>query len=174
MLHKAAVLLITALISISLTGCKKYNSTGQPPTQETNTSTQSTSADSFDQPLAAAFAIFTNGTFRVFTASMYHNQSSNVYIESSNPNLIQVKKGGVTWGDFFNTLPFKLSDTCLTTGTGETFCTNDTRSLKFYINREFTEDALSREIKNGDKLLVSYGVEKPEDTQIQTHQNLLT
>ena len=56
MLHKAAVLLITALISISLTGCKKYNSTGQPPTQETNTSTQSTSADRFDQPLAAAFA----------------------------------------------------------------------------------------------------------------------
>ena len=35
----------------------------------------------------ASFAIFTNGTFRVFTASMYHNLSQDVYIEANNPNL---------------------------------------------------------------------------------------
>jgi len=40
----------------------------------------------------ASFAIFTNGTFRVFTAAMYHNLSPNAYIEASNPNVIQIKK----------------------------------------------------------------------------------
>lgn len=49
----------------------------------------------------ASFAIFTHGTFRVFTATMYHNLSKEVYIEASNPNIVLVRKTGVTWNDFF-------------------------------------------------------------------------
>lgn len=44
----------------------------------------------------AAFAIYTSGTFRIFTASMYHNLSEDVFIQAENPNIIQVKKDGVT------------------------------------------------------------------------------
>jgi len=46
--------------------------------------------------IQASFAIFTNGTFRTFTAAMYHTLSQDVYIEASNPNVIQVKKSGAT------------------------------------------------------------------------------
>ena len=69
-----------------------------------------------------AFAIFTNGTFRVFTAAMYHNLSEDVFVQADNPNIVRVKKSGTTWDDFFKTLPFKLTKECLTTGTKETFC----------------------------------------------------
>lgn len=113
----------------------------------------------------ASFAIFTNGTFRVFTASMYHNLSEDVFIESKNPNIIQIRKA-VTWDDFFTTLPFKLTKDCLTTGTGQTFCNGQNGTLKFYLNGQSDPDALDKLINQGDKLLISFGNET--DSQIQT------
>ncbi len=105
----------------------------------------------------AGFAIFTNGLFRIFTAGMYHNRSADVYIEAKNPNIIQVKKKGVTWGYFFDTLPFKLTKDCLTTGTKETFCTSDNAQLSFYLNGGKTDNLLDLEIKRGDRALITYG-----------------
>lgn len=105
---------------------------------------------------SASFAIYTNGTFRIFTGSMYHNLSPDVYIQSNNPNIVRIKKSDLTWRDFFNTLPFSLNEKCLTTGTGETFCSNETHTLQFYLNGSLTQNALDQEIKPGDKLLVTY------------------
>ena len=131
-----------------------------------NTSIETT--ESSAAPIAdiqASFAIFTNGTFRIFTAAMYHNLSQDVYIDASNPNIVQVIKGGTTWNDFFSTLPFTLTSECLTTGTKETFCTGNKGTLQFYINGEKNNNALKQEIKQGDKLLVTFG--KESDAQIK-------
>lgn len=128
-------------------------------------STDTTDVTPQPADFTAAFAIYTNGTFRVFTASMYHNRSPDVYIETANPNLVRVKKSGVTWQEFFDTLPFKLTPDCLTTGTGETFCTSEVNQLAFYLNGVNTSDALSREIKPRDQLLVHYGKEDIEIVQ---------
>lgn len=130
----------------------------------TTTATTETSATPITD-IKASFAIFTNGTFRIFTASMYHNLSQDAYIEASNPNIVLVKKAGTTWNDFFLTLPFKLTSECLTTGTNETFCTGNSGTLKFYVNGEQNNNALSQEIKAGDKLLVTFGTES--DVQIK-------
>jgi len=105
----------------------------------------------------AAFAIFTHSTFRVFTSSMYHNRAPDVFIQSDNPNIVHVKKDDIRWGDFFGTLPFKLTSTCLTTGTGQTFCTEGDNTLKFYLNGVQDLDALSKKIQDRDRLLVSFG-----------------
>jgi len=115
----------------------------------------------------ASFAIFTNGTFRVFTATMYHNLSPDVFIEANNPHLIQIKKDGLTWNDFFSTLPLKLTRDCLTTGTGQTFCSGSKDTLKFYINATRYEDALNNKINQSDKLLITYGNETEEQIQKQ-------
>jgi len=114
----------------------------------------------------AAFAIFTNGTFRIFTASMYHNRSVNVYIENPNPNIIYIKKRETTWSDFFSTLPMKLTKECLTTGTKQMFCTSNSSTLKFFLNGMRDDNLLDREIKDGDKALISYGP-KDEDVKNQ-------
>ncbi len=119
---------------------------------------------------SASFAIFTNGTFRIFTAAMYHNLSEAVYIQSDNPNIVHVKKANTTWDDFFKTLPFKLTKECLTTGTGQTFCTNEQATLKFYLNGQRDSDALQRVINPGDQLLISYGSEDDEETTRQLKQ----
>lgn len=133
------------------------NRAQEPEPKPTLTSTKNQAVDKI-----ASFAIFTNGTFRIFTASMYHNLSPDVYIEQSNPNIVKIKKDKITWDDFFKTLPFKLTADCLTTGTKETFCTGSNGTLKFYLNGERNENALNQEIKDGDEILVSYGNESDD------------
>jgi hypothetical protein len=104
----------------------------------------------------ASFEIYTNGTKRIFTASMYHNQSEDVYITPNDPSIIHVKKPGTTWSDFFQTLPFSLTADCLTTGNGETYCSNSTQKLMFLLNGESTPNALNNQIQPGDKLVVKF------------------
>ncbi|MEK7168543.1 MAG: hypothetical protein AAB532_02245 [Patescibacteria group bacterium] len=119
---------------------------------------------------SASFAIFTNGTFRIFTAPMYHNLSSDVYIKADNPNTVYVKRSDITWNDFFKTLPFALTKECLTTGTKQTFCTDTNGRLKFYVNGNEDFNALDKYIENGDKLLVTYGKENELQIQKQLQQ----
>ena len=104
----------------------------------------------------AKFAIYTHGTFRVFTASMYHNLSTDVFITVDNPNLIQVKKANTTWQYFFETLPFKLDKDCLVTGTGQTFCTGEEGELSFTLNGANDPDVLGKVIQPGGELVVSF------------------
>lgn len=115
----------------------------------------------------AVFAIFTNGTLRDFTDPKYHNKSKDVFIQSDNPNIIYVKRKGITWNDFFKTLPMELSKDCLTTGTGQKFCANEDGSLKFYLNGQRDDNVLSKEIKNGDQALITYGNESEEEIKEQ-------
>ena len=137
-----------------------------------NSSNSNLSAEksSIPQDIKASFAIFTNGTFRVFTSVMYHNLSEDVYISAENPHIVRVKKTSITWGDFFDSLPMELDAICLTTGTGQTFCSGTSETLKFYINGKFDEEALGREIGEGDQLLVSFGDETDSEIEEQLKQ----
>lgn len=116
---------------------------------------------------SASFLIFTNGTRRTFSAPMYHNLNKDAFIEASSPNTVRVKKSGVTWDDFFKTLPFKLTKSCLTTGTNQTFCTSTNMTLKFYVNGKFDPNILDKQISDGDKLLVTFGNENEAQIQNQ-------
>lgn len=104
----------------------------------------------------SSFEIYTNGTRRIFSDSRYHNKSPEVFIESTNPSTVIVKKEGITWDDFFKTLPMSLDKVCLVTGTKQTFCNNEKGKLKFYLNNIETPDALDKEIKKDTFLKVIY------------------
>ncbi len=162
----AVIVILIALFSYFLFSTKQTTPESSLSKNTTSTETAKSSATPMTD-IQASFAIFTNGTFRVFTATMYHNLSQDAYIKSSNPNIVHVKKAGTTWKDFFSTLPFKLTSECLTTGTKETFCTGEPGTLKFYINGEQNNNALDQEIKQGDKLLVTFGNESEETIKKQ-------
>lgn len=87
---------------------------------------------------------------------MYHNLSGDVYIDPKNTNQVRVKKEGITWSNFFESLPMTLSKDCLITGTKQEFCTGSGGTLQFLINGKVDPDALDREINQGDNLLVEY------------------
>lgn len=162
--------LIAAIFAILLTACTK-----KEPSQATKNSAFSqnpnTTIPQEQKEINASFTIFINDGLRVFTASMYHNLSPNVYIKKDKPNIVVVTKNGTTWQDFFNTLPMKLTVECITTGTGETFCTTGTKKLKFYLNGKLERNLLGTEIKNGDKVLITFGYET--DAQIQNQLKLI-
>ena len=147
---------ILAVLLLSGTGLffftKKDDKTSASPSPSSLIVSENKNVD-----IKAGFAIFTNGTYRIFSDKKYHNLSQEVYIESQNPNIVVVKNAETTWGDFFKTLPMKLEKDCLTTGTGQLFCTGESGELKFYINNTQNQDALTKKISNGDKLLVTFG-----------------
>lgn len=162
----AIIIIILLTISYFIFSSSKKNTNTTPDETSLKQSSKSSSVPEAVNK-QASFAIFTNGIFRVFTAAMYHNLSNDVYIEASNPNIIKIKKDGITWNDFFSTLPFKLTHECLTTGTKETFCTNKDMTLKFYLNGEKIAKFLDQVIEDRDKLLVTYGNESDETIKKQ-------
>ena len=102
------------------------------------------------------FEIYTLGTRRDFTASRYHNLDEKVFISPEDTNFVQVRAGGVTWGDFFETLPMELTPECLVTGTGQEFCDGEGGNLRFYVNGVAEGNFLEREIKEGDTALIVF------------------
>lgn len=126
------------------------------PTLHSPSPTSTAAPSSTPVKFSAEFKIITNGLVRNFSSSKYHNQSDDVYINASNPSKIVVESSGVTWSDFFNSLPMKLSKECLTTGDGETLCASESSSLKFYNNDAEVENLLDKEINPGDSILIEY------------------
>lgn len=162
--HGVAYLVIIIIIAITLIGSilyffiqKESSDTPQVTITELEKITTS-STETVDNAVdySASFEIYTNGTKRVFSDPRYHNLSDTVFINSEDPNLVRIKRKDVVWSEFFNSLPMELSKDCLTTGTGQEFCTNDTHQLKFMINDTPFPDALDRVINKDDTLVIIY------------------
>jgi hypothetical protein len=109
-------------------------------------------------PYTASFSITTQGTKRIFTDTKYHQQSTEVFISSNDPSKVTVTKNNITWQNFFDTLPspMKLTPDCLTTGTGQVFCSNNTSQLYFTINGVSDPNALEKIIQPNDILDITY------------------
>ena len=168
-LRMRRTLLLLVIGSLFLSGCKRENNVQELPVAEEG-STQSGISNSSSYsleltqtspqaPIQANFLIFTNGTKRDFSDPRYQSQSEDVFLSFESPTRITVAKPGVTWQDFFNTLPMKLSAECLTTGTGQEFCSGEKGQLRFLLNGKVTPDALSQEVKQDDRLLITFGKE---------------
>jgi len=127
------------------------------PDSETseNSATSSSQRTQFNE-FTANFEIYTLGTKRIFNLPMYHNQSADVFIEANDPSLISVRREGVTWNDFFETLPFSLTKECLITGTKQTFCTDYNGTLRFILNGVEQANSLDMSILEDDLLVVEY------------------
>lgn len=140
------ILVLATIVSISLTRKPDLKPETTDPIVEKTVKTEFT----------ASFEIYTNGTKRIFSDSKYHDLSPTVYIQNPNPSTVYVRSSGITWDDFFKTLPMKLTSECLTTGTGQFFCTGENGKLQFFINDTEDPDALEKVINPNDILLVIY------------------
>lgn len=167
-------ILIVSIITIFLITNISLNSTEKAiklNKQLSNTNSKTNLAETyFSVDKKASFVIFTNNTLRNFSDSKYHNLSTDVYIESAMPNIIKVKREGITYSDFFKTLPMKITSQCLITGTGQTFCTSDTETLKFYLNGHLNPNLLDQQIQDEDRVLISFGPADDPNIQLQLQQ----
>ena len=156
---KKVIVLLSFSVSILVIGL--YFLIVQPqfmrkPTIRTTNQVLTSPTPTAFKPFTAKFEIYTNELKRDFSDSRYHNKSAEIYIESSNPEVIHVKKDKLTWSDFFNTLPMKVTNQCLTTGTGQVFCSNEKGKLRFFLNEIETPIALKMIVSPNDFLIFSF------------------
>lgn len=167
------ILIVAALILFAFAVLKQFITSPQSIDENfpkvRRAASPATSAQS--QSAYASFLIFTNGTKRDFSEDKYHFRSDAAYLTDANGAIITVEKPRVTWEEFFQSLPapFQITETCLFTGTGQMFCTNNNQSLKFYLNGKQVTQLLSQPIAPGDQLLISFG----NETEVEIEQQII-
>lgn len=102
-----------------------------------------------------------------FSAPAYQIQASWIHFEAGDGTTIHKHATGVTLGYLFESLRLGLDDQCFVLRDGQSFCTNEDYSLKFFINEEQVSDIREYEIMEGDKILISYGAESSQEIESQ-------
>lgn len=116
--------------------------------------------------LHADYKIYIDGKAVDFAKREYMVKAPYVHIEGMNGDVIHVHATGVTIGDFFETLGMKLTKECFELKK-QKYCTVGERTLKFYVNGEPNDLFGDYLMADGDKLLISYGDDSPEEIQKQ-------
>ncbi len=102
-----------------------------------------------------------------FSAPAYQIKSSWIHFEGRDGTTVHKHATGVTLGYLFETLALDLDDKCFVFQDGRSFCSDDDYTLKFFINDDQVSDIRNYNIADGDRILISYGEETPEEIESQ-------
>jgi len=102
-----------------------------------------------------------------FSAPAYQIKSSWIHFEARDGTTVHKHATGVTLGYLFETLALGLDDKCFVFQDGRSFCSDEDYTLKFFINDDQVSDIRDYEISDGDRILISYGAETPEEIESQ-------
>lgn len=128
--------------------------------------------------LHADFKVYINNVAYDFSQEKYQTieapneehdfeQEGYVHLHDSNGEIIHVHKEAITVGDFFDSLAMSFDKNCLALDTGEKYCNEEAKSLKFYINGQLNDQFENYEIQDLDRILLTYGSEYEELIQAQ-------
>ena len=98
-----------------------------------------------------------------FSGPAFQIKSSWIHFEGRDGSTIHKHATGVTLGYLFDTLNIGLDDQCYVFPDGKSFCTNEDFELKFFINEEQVTNITDYEVSEGDKVLIIFGAETPEE-----------
>lgn len=113
----------------------------------------------------ADFKIFINGQEMDFALPQYNEKDRRIHLHTENDfggNVIHIEDENVGLEEFFSSLGMAFTGECFSTA-NETFCNNQNKKLKFYVNGKRTAIGDYR-ISDLDRILISYG---EEDVQKQ-------
>ena len=116
-----------------------------------------------------------------FSVPSYQIKSSWIHFEESDGTTIHRHASGVTLGYLFDSLnidvgqvdlnPLKemqdLAPKCFIFPDGRQFCDNEDYRLKFYINHVEQQSIYNYVLEDGDRILITYGNETPEQIEEQ-------
>jgi len=102
-----------------------------------------------------------------FSVPSYQIKSSWIHFEESDGTTIHRHSSGVTLGYFFENLGIGINSECYIFPDGRQFCTNEDYSLKYYINHQIVKDINDYIIEEGDRILITFGNETPEQIEEQ-------
>ena len=102
-----------------------------------------------------------------FSVPSYQIKSSWIHFVESDGTTIHRHSTGVTLGFLFDSLNIVIDDKCFVFPDGRQFCTNEDYSLKYYINHQPVSDIRDYIFEDGDRILISFGNETPEQIEEQ-------
>ena len=102
-----------------------------------------------------------------FSVPSYQIKNSWIHFEDSDGTTIHRHSTGVTLGFLFDSLNIGIDNKCFVFPDGRQFCTNEDYSLKYYINHQPVSDIREYIFEDGDRILISFGSETPEQIEEQ-------
>jgi len=96
-----------------------------------------------------------------FDGPAFQIKSPWIHFEGRDGSTIHKHASGVTLGFLFDSLRIA----CYVFPDGKSYCTNEDYVLKFFINEEQVSDIVDYEIDEGDKILIIFGAETPEEIE---------
>ena len=102
-----------------------------------------------------------------FAVPSYQIKSSWIHFEDSDGTTIHRHSSGVTLGYLFDSLNIGIDTKCFVFPDGRQFCTNEDYSLKYYINHQPVSNIYDYIFEDGDRILISFGAETPEQVEEQ-------
>lgn len=100
-----------------------------------------------------------------FSGPAFQIKSSWIHFEAQDGSTIHRHSSGVTTGYLFETVGITVDDQCYIFPDGRQFCTNEDYTLKYYINHEQVSDISDYVFEDGDRILITYGNETPEEIE---------
>ncbi len=118
----------------------------------------------------ADFKVYLEGKAYNFSQLKYMSNdtfSTNrfIHMHDGKGNIIHQHINGVTLGNFFKGLNMTFNSTCFVTDTS--FCNSKTKTLKFYVNGNRNMEFNLYELKDDDRILITYGNESSEEIDLQ-------
>ena len=102
-----------------------------------------------------------------FSVPSYQIKSSWIHFEDSDGTTIHRHSSGVMLGYLFSSMGITVNDECFVFPDGRQFCSNIDYSLKYYINHQRVNVINGYVIEEGDRILITYGSETPEQIEKQ-------
>ncbi len=91
----------------------------------------------------------------------------DTHLHDGNGEILHKHRTLITLGDFFNSVGIQFTDNCFTLDTKEQYCNSGTKTLKFIVNGLANDQFDKYELKDEDKILISYGDQTQEALQTQ-------
>ena len=120
-----------------------------------------------DEHVHASLLVRIFGDTFDFSSPSYQIKSSWIHFEDSDGTTIHRHSSGVPLGYLFNSMGFTVNDECFAFPDGREFCTNEDYSLKYYINHQSVDSINDYVFEDGDRILITYGSETPEQIEGQ-------
>ena len=98
-----------------------------------------------------------------FAGPAFQIKSPWIHFEVRDASTIHTHAAVFTLEFLFDSLRISLDDQCYVFPGGKSYCTNEDYVLKFFINEEQVSDIRDYEIDEGDKILIIFGAETPEE-----------
>jgi len=115
----------------------------------------------------ADFKAYVNGKALDFSSDKYQSTKeaeldAHTHFHDKNSSTIHIHKEGITLRYFLNTFGIVLTSGCLRLDTGEQYCEGQGKDLALYVNGIEVKNMADYEVKDLDRILLTYGTPSAE------------